>query len=112
MDRLRKESTGYRRQLFDNIKNKNTNNADSLTQLIANNQKQIELVTYKHFSQVRDICTDAQKTEFDKIIGDVTRMMNGPHPGPPPGDRQGPPPPGREGPDGLPNNRPGPPENE
>jgi hypothetical protein len=96
----------YRRQLFANLGNeKNGINTDSLAQLIANNQKQIELVTYSHFAQVRAICTDTQKAEFDKIIGDVIKKMNGPGnggppppregqgPPPPPGDGQGPPPP-------------------
>ena len=105
MQHLRIESTDLRRQLFNNLNNSsNTTIADSFAGLIANNQKQIEVATYNHFVQVRAICTDDQKATFDKIIGDVTRMMSGPRQGPPgkhPGDGQGPP-------DG----RPGPPEND
>jgi protein CpxP len=95
MRQLRHEAMEYREQLFDNMKNdgKAGANADSLIQLIAGNQKQIETVTYKHFVQVRALCTDAQKTEFDNIIGDVMKKMSGgPHGGPPPPD-DGPPPP-------------------
>ena len=113
MDQLRKESMDYRTQLFNKL-HENTNQGitpDSLSQLIAINQKQIELATYNHFAQVRAICTDAQKTTFDKIIGDVTKMMSGnKRGGIHPGD-QGPPP-RREGPDAPENGRPGPPENE
>jgi len=112
MDRLRKESNDYRHRLFDNLKNgpANSTAADSLSQLIGNNQKQIELVTYNHFAQVRMLCTDDQKVTFDQIIGNVTKMMNGNNHRP--GDRQGPPPNRREGHEGPPNDRQGPPEND
>jgi hypothetical protein len=83
-------------------------NADSIAMVIAGDQKQIELATYDHFVAVKAICNDKQKTKFDKIIGDVTKMMNGPHHGAPPRDGQGPPPP----PPGGPDDRKGPPENE
>jgi len=99
MHHLRDEARAYREKLFDNFKNADADPhfADSLTRLIGNNQAQIELVTYNHFAKVRALCTDAQKTEFDHIIGDVTRRMGGPG-GPPPHDGNGPPPPRREGP--------------
>lgn len=114
MHRLRHEAMEYRQQLFANLKNEHgsSGNTDSLAQLIANNQKQIEVVTYNHFAQVRTICTDAQKAEFDKIIGDVIKKMNGPGPGgphPPTPDGQGPPP-DREHGDDRPQDGPPPPE--
>jgi periplasmic protein CpxP/Spy len=105
MHRLRHEAMEYRQQLFTNLGNAQSGlNTDSLAQLIANNQKQIEVTTYDHFAQVRLICTDAQKTEFDKIIGDVIKKMNGPG-GPPPHDGQGPPPDDRNGPPPPPESR-------
>jgi len=90
MQQLRREAAECRKRLFDNLTDneKNTVTPDSLAQLIANNQKQIELVTYNHFAAVRNICTSGQKAQFDKIIGDVTKMMNGGR-----GNRQNPPPP-------------------
>ena len=111
MDRLGHEAMEYRQQLFANLKNENAAvNPDSLAQLAAKNQKEIELVTYGHFKEVRKICTDAQKPEFDRIIGDVIRKMNGPgHGGPPPHDHQGPPPDGDHGGPPPPEDRDGPP---
>jgi protein CpxP len=101
MQRLRDGAKNYRQQLFENLKNTSGNSgfADSLSNLIGNNQARIESVTYDHFSKVRSLCTDNQKAEFDRIIVDVTSKMSGPggpHPqdGPPPG-REGPPPPPR-----------------
>ena len=119
MRRLRHEAMDYRRALFAHMKNdgKASLNTDSLAQLIAANQKQIELVTYEHFRVVRTLCNDAQKAEFDNIIGDVIKKMNGPgngpHPprpggeGPPPPDGERPPPP--EGQRPPPDGRAGPP---
>lgn len=116
MHRLHREAMDSRTQLFATLSNPSQNSAtsDSLAAIIAGCQKKIELVTYNHFAEVRKICTDAQKAEFDKIIADVIKQMNGnQRGGPPPGDhgegpdhrRNGPPPP-------PPHDRPGPPENE
>lgn len=102
MHKLRHDANELRQELFANLENENRNNAviDSITRLIANDQKEIELVTYNHFAQVRALCTDAQKKDFDNIIGDVIKKMNGPGGPPPPrNDGQGPQPgPGNGGP--------------
>ena len=57
-------------------------------------------ITYNHFAEVRALFTETQKTEFDNIISDVIKKMNGrpPHPpheghGPPPPPNGPPPPP-------------------
>lgn len=118
MRQLRDDAMKLRQQLFSQLKNGSGAgiNTDSLAQLIAGNQKQIELVTYNHFGQVRALCSDAQKADFDKIIEDVVQKMNGPgrggpppHDGPPPprdGDHgDGPPPPPAGGPPPPPDGR-------
>ena len=120
MQQFRHEAADARMQLFDHLKTGedadgkvttqyNSNPfVDSLTNLIGFKQRQIEATTYWHFAQVRKLCTDRQKAEFDKIIGEVTKLMSGQsHGNRPPGDHQGPPPP-----DGPPHHDPGPPENE
>ncbi len=50
---------------------------------IAENQSNIEAITFDHFRQVRVLCTDEQKKKFDKMIGEIMMHMRGPH-GPPP----------------------------
>ena len=118
MKQLHDETAQYRQRLFENLGKQGQFNteADSLTRLIADGQRQIEIVTYYHFAQVRALCTDAQKAAFDKIIVEVTKKMNGngrggPLPRHPENgsqerrdDGNRPPPPPRD--------RPGPPENE
>ena len=115
MDSLRDESMRYRQQLFQNLRNEATGSAiaDSLAGRIADDQRQIEIVTYNHFAQVRAICTGEQKAAFDKIIGEVTRKMNGnPRGGPPPRHDDRPGGPQDNGNPPPPRDRPGPPENE
>jgi protein CpxP len=95
MNSLKKESTHYRQLLFGSLAMGGNNvNTDSLIRLIAKDQTQVELITYNHFKQVRSLCTPEQQQEFDLIILDVIKKMNGAMQGGPPphpGDRQGPP---------------------
>lgn len=88
-------------------------------------EAQIDLLTFKHFQQIRSICTPSQKAKFDSVIKTVVKMMGpsqqrpqGPPPhgmhrgqrpdGPPPPDGEGPPPP-MDG-NGPPPNHQGPPK--
>lgn len=57
--------------------------ADSLTIVsaadsIAAKQKQIDMQTFRHFRQVRNICTPAQQPAFDSMVQQVIRRMSGP----------------------------------
>jgi len=59
-----------------------------------------EVLTFRHFQHIRNLCTEEQKKKFDAIIKEVLRMMAPPPPqsggpqGPPPGMGDGQPPPG------------------
>ena len=97
---LQREGEQLRRQYFENLQHPES--ADStrlqvLSSAIGRNQQEIEIVTYRHFRQVRALCDDKQKLVFDNIITEVLKRMSGHH-GPPPRDdagdgrRQGPPP--------------------
>lgn len=102
MRKLRHDADEYRSQLFAGLKTANSSSADSFSRLVGATQQQIEKATFDHFAQVRTLCTDTQKQEFDNIIADVLKRMGGHH-GPPPGDGppHGPgdgPPPGDDGP--------------
>jgi len=56
---------------------------ENLEAAIAENQKNIDAITFDHFKQVRVLCNDEQKAKFDKMIGEVMMHMRGSH-GPPP----------------------------
>mgnify|MGYP003346022871 FL=1 len=100
MTDLRQSAAGLRAVLFAALERQDTHFTDSVASLIAGKQKEIELVTYAHFGQLRALCTDSQKKGLDNIMSDVIKKMNGSpnrpadRPGPPPGDgHEAPPPP-------------------
>jgi len=57
--------------------------------------QQLDIITFKHFKQVRALCDATQQKKFDAIIKEVMRRMGGPgrHP---PGQSTMPAPPGHE----------------
>jgi periplasmic protein CpxP/Spy len=56
--------------------------AEELANLTSAKQKELQLLAFRHFKSIREICDDKQKEKFDSILKDVTKMM-GPQ-GPPP----------------------------
>lgn len=80
-------------KLFNGIPSGDMNVANTTADKIAAFQKQLELITYEHFKQVRDLCNTEQKQKFDKIITHVLEMMAPPPPPMPPHGPEGPPPP-------------------
>lgn len=47
-------------------------------------QKELQILAYKHFKSLRDICDDKQKEKFDVLLKDIIKMMAPPGPPPPP----------------------------
>lgn len=85
MHELRDKGKEIRSQYFDLLKQEQPDQkiVDDLAITIANNQKEIEQVTFNHFKDVRKICSAEQKKKFDEIIGDILKEMSRPA-GPPP----------------------------
>jgi protein CpxP len=64
----------------------------------AKHDSETDVLTFRHFQQVRNLCNETQKKKFDSVIQQVLRMI-----APPQGKPQGPPPHrGEGGPDGPP----------
>jgi protein CpxP len=60
------------------------NNTDSNTKAaiiasIANTQQEIEQIHYKHFENIRDLCTDRQKPVFDELTKEIASLFAPPH---------------------------------
>ena len=73
---LMDEGMKLRKTFFDGLKIDAGNTMkDSLANLIANNQKQIELLTYSHFEKVKMLCDPSQKLIFNDIIQEVIHRM-------------------------------------
>ncbi len=85
--------------LFSLLKQPNV--ADSLLQEYSRRatafDQQLDIITFRHFQEVRALCNTEQQKKFDAIIQDVLRRMAGPRRGqrPPPGGK-------RDGPGGFP----------
>lgn len=92
MDPLQKQGGKLRHDLFEGLRSDTVPPAvtQQLSEQIADNQEQIEMMTFHHFEAVKKLCNDAQKKIFNEIIQDVLRRMAR-RPGPPKHD--GPPPP-------------------
>ena len=66
--------------------------------------QQLDIITFRHFQQVRALCDPVQQKKFDDIIKDVMHRMARPGRRPPPPGAGNHPPPGAE------NEEPGPPQ--
>jgi hypothetical protein len=96
-----------RRGLYSALRSGDTSAAPIVQEIerIGTLQKNLDLLTIRHFQAVRALCDDGQRVEFDRLMRDVFERASGgvpPAPGPPAegrDDRMGEPPPDRgEGP--------------
>ena len=76
--KLQDEGEKLRESLFEGLKSDAlSSSTDSIANKIAENQKQIEMVTFNHFTEVRKLCTPQQKEIFNEIIEDVLHSLTG-----------------------------------
>jgi len=105
---IQQQNKDLHKRLYDLLQTNDTVQAQQLANSIADNQKQIELITFHHFAKVREICNPQQQLKFDSVINEALRMMAPPlqggrpdnmrgerpnQPPPPPDDGNLPPPP-------------------
>ena len=81
--------------LFETIKNYSGDDSKALkiAEEIGNKQEELDLITYNHFKDIRNLCDEKQRERFDLILKDISKMI-GPQnpPGQPPGLPVHPPP--------------------
>jgi periplasmic protein CpxP/Spy len=78
------EGKKLRKSFFDGlITNANDSTKLKMAEQIADNQKQIELLTYNHFVEVKKLCTPEQMGVFNDIIQEVIQNLQGPPMRPP-----------------------------
>jgi len=73
--------------MMEQIKTKENNDskAEEYASISSLKHKELQILAYKHFKSIRDICDDKQKEKFDSMLKDITKMMA--PPGPPPPER-------------------------
>jgi periplasmic protein CpxP/Spy len=69
-------------QLFSEIPD--SKRTGDLADSIAENRREMEILTYDHFKQVRKMLTPVQQKKFEEIFDEVLRMVLPPPPLPPP----------------------------
>ena len=77
VEQIQHELRGMHKDFFDLMKSDVVDSAKvkSVAESIASKQKEIELVTFSHFTDVRKLCDAEQKKKFDDIIDEAMRMM-------------------------------------
>lgn len=75
LDQLRKQDNILHDSLFAYVKRGDMDSVkiDSVTNLIAANKKQFELVFLKHFSQIRSLCRPDQLELFNKTVDQMMK---------------------------------------
>ena len=87
VENIQEQSRKLHDEYFGLLKSEqvNTSKADSLLQLIANNQKELDKVTFTHFEKIRAICDANQKVLFSQFIDEIAHSFKPPmHEAPPP----------------------------
>lgn len=72
---VQEKSRDLHHRFFDLLATSDSAGAVQLADSMAQIQKQIELLTFGHFKQVRDICKPDQQKKFDAVINEALRMM-------------------------------------
>jgi periplasmic protein CpxP/Spy len=75
---LQAEGKKLRKSFFQDLKSDSASHKYAIAAEIAENQKQIELLTYNHFEKVKKLCTPEQKEIFNSIIMEVVDRLGKP----------------------------------
>jgi protein CpxP len=89
MREIRRNNRGAKDAFFALLKQENIpdSSIQNAAKESAKYDSQMDVLTFKHFQRIRNLCTETQKKKFDNIIQQVLHMI-----APPPGRQQGPPP--------------------
>ena len=95
-EQIRDKNRKMHHRFFDLLKNLPADSVLSmqLADSMALCQKQIEMLTFNHFKELRGICKPDQQKKFDEVINQALEMLAPKPPRPPHGPEGPPPPPG------------------
>lgn len=75
-DKIRKTKNKLYLQLNENTVNSNIK--DSLINTLASYQKQIESTHFKHFQDIKEMCTKEQLNNFNSLTEDLVKLFSNP----------------------------------
>lgn len=70
-----------KKSLYQTLVN-DTGSRDSLIQIIANQQKEVEYINLSHFTDIGVLCRPEQQAAYKKLVSDLSTLFM--HKGPPP----------------------------
>lgn len=88
-DEIRRLDSNIRKDkqaLYSFLKAYNKGVKDSLIADINRCQKRVEETHYKHFEDIRKLCTPQQQADFDELVDELPRLFGPRQPGIPPGE--------------------------
>lgn len=95
MQAIRRNNRDAKNAFFDLLQKENLTDTAlaAAAKEAARYDAETDMLTFRHFQQIRALCNAEQKVKFESVIRQVLRMMAPP----PPGRSQGGPPTGRDG---------------
>ncbi len=79
-EQLKQRVHEARRELFKGVAAGNEQEASQLATDIGLAQAELEELTFKHFYDIRTLCTEEQLPAFESLLEDITRMLGPPPP--------------------------------
>lgn len=81
MRQKEEEIRSLKKSLYQTLSG-DTSSRDSLIQLIANQQKEVEQINLSHFADIGTLCRPEQRADYQKLVSDLSELFM--HKGPPP----------------------------
>ncbi len=79
-DKIHEELKGLQKSMMEVVRTGNDEEAKRIAGLTGEKMKELEMLRYGHFKQIRDMCDETQKQKLDEM----TKKIPGPENGPPP----------------------------
>ena len=82
INKLEEENQQTKQQLYLQLQKPEVNNIlkDSLINNLSRIQKQIENTHFKHFQDIKKICTPNQMKRYNELTEELSRLFSKPHP--------------------------------
>jgi periplasmic protein CpxP/Spy len=91
VNQLKEQVKGLKEEYFKDLAQTNISDETlkSKAENIESKMVEADVLTFKHFQKVRQMCTPTQQERFDEVIADLLRSLDRPRDGGPPPHRPG-----------------------
>ncbi len=71
-----RELKELKKEMFTSISDENNINGEAITKEIGEKQTALELLTLHHFTDLRNLCNEDQKKQFDEILDQMSKRFS------------------------------------